>query len=288
MVYYDGSYNLTFFKKSYQTQTIQSAISSTDKKYIKNTWKDWGLIPSSGLNISIKKSVIDIPSGNGSIDLSRSITGYSLYSNRTGTFEFLALNKNLDERGYSSSSDLVNEIMNFFTQDEVFLWPSNDKFFFYEGLFWLENFNIDKNISKISIGYDVFPYKKAIQSTTEGLNWLWDPFDFNNGFIQDYFYLTATTLHNGDKIKIICGNEPKIIKLHFSFAQNFENYETLSVKCNNENTVYSFASNPYSFSGGDLLLNNVLANVNVEKELTFSMPDLASVRLDIDYRGGYL
>ncbi len=61
----------------------------------KNTWDDWHLVPTSRPVFhppAQKVKTIDVPGGNGVIDLSRALTGYPVYQNRTGSFEFIVPN----------------------------------------------------------------------------------------------------------------------------------------------------------------------------------------------------
>ena len=61
----------------------------------KNTWDDWHLVPTSRPVFhppAQKVKTIDVPGGDGVIDLSRALTGYPVYQNRTGSFEFIVPN----------------------------------------------------------------------------------------------------------------------------------------------------------------------------------------------------
>ena len=52
----------------------------------KNTWDDWHLIPSKRPSFNppnVKSQYVDIPGGNGVLDLTESLTGYPLYNTRT-------------------------------------------------------------------------------------------------------------------------------------------------------------------------------------------------------------
>lgn len=61
----------------------------------KNTWDDWRLVPASRpvFNPPAQKvKTLEIPGGDGVIDLSQSLTGYPVYQNRTGSIEFIVMN----------------------------------------------------------------------------------------------------------------------------------------------------------------------------------------------------
>ena len=99
---YDKSHTITFFKKIEQSDDIEGMLMYEEEypdkyqKYVKNTWKDWRLIPLTPPIFSqppLKESYLDIPGMNGLIDLSFSFGPNQLYSNRTGSFEFYAILK---------------------------------------------------------------------------------------------------------------------------------------------------------------------------------------------------
>lgn len=65
------------------------------EKNKKNTWDDWHLVSTSRpvFNPPAQKvKTIDIPGGDGVIDLSQALTGYPVFQNRTGSFEFIVPN----------------------------------------------------------------------------------------------------------------------------------------------------------------------------------------------------
>lgn len=56
---------------------------------------DWRLVPASRplFNPPAQKvKTLDIPGGDGVIDLSQALTGYPVYQNRTGSIEFIVMN----------------------------------------------------------------------------------------------------------------------------------------------------------------------------------------------------
>lgn len=76
----------------------------------KNTWDDWHLVPLSRPFFAPpipKTNFVDIPGGDGSIDLSTALSGRTVYENRTGTIEFMIVN------GYKEWFILYSEIMNY-------------------------------------------------------------------------------------------------------------------------------------------------------------------------------
>lgn len=153
----------------------------------KNTWDDWHLVPSSRpvfLPPEQKVMQIDIPGGDGVINMSETLTGYPIYNNRKGSIEFIVMYGD----GYGSWATRYSEIMDYLHgRSKRAILKDDDPFFFYEGRFFVSSWvsNPDGTGSRITIDYDLAPYKLALQSSTE--SWLWDPFSFETGIIQNVF-----------------------------------------------------------------------------------------------------
>ncbi len=149
----------------------------------KNTWTDWHLIPVSRPVFKppeVKRVELDVPGGDGVIDLTSSLTGYPVYKNRTGTFEFYVMN------GYGDWAQRYSEIMNYLHGQRMHAILEDDKNYFYDGRYSVDNWAPEKDRSKITIGYNVNPYKWSVESSVG--NWLWDPFSFVDGVIRATFF----------------------------------------------------------------------------------------------------
>ena len=55
--------------------------------------------------------------------------------------------------------------------------------YYYEGRFAVNQWTSDKNYSKVTIDYDVGPYKWEYRGSLE--DWEWNPFSFETGIIPD-------------------------------------------------------------------------------------------------------
>lgn len=144
----------------------------------KNTWDDWKLVPTSRplFNPPAQKvKTLEIPGGDGVIDLSQSLTGYPVFQNRTGSMEFVVLN------GFKPWHMAFSDIMDYLHGQVMRAVLEDDPEYYYEGRFAVNSWKSDKDNSKITIDYDVGPYKWSLQSSTS--DWLWDPFNFQNGVI---------------------------------------------------------------------------------------------------------
>lgn len=156
----------------------------------KNTWEDWRLVPSSRpvFNPPPQKiKTVDIPGGNGLIDLSESLTGYPVYENRTGSMEFIVMND--FKRWHIAYSDILDylhgQTMRAILED--------DPEYFYEGRFTVNQWKSEKDWSRIVIDYSVGPYKWSVLSSID--DWRWDPFNFQTGAILPILFrnLAVTT-----------------------------------------------------------------------------------------------
>lgn len=147
----------------------------------KNTWDDWHLIPSSRPIFQppeVKTNYIEVPGANGVLDYTEALTGYPTYNNRTGEIEFIVAN------GYWDWDVAYSTIMNYLHGRRMKAVLEDDKAFYYEGRFSVNQWTSYKGWSTITINYDVYPYKRSIQSSIE--DWLWDPFDFETGIINNF------------------------------------------------------------------------------------------------------
>lgn len=130
----------------------------------KHTYDDWQLIPSSRpsfVSAKPKRSIIDIPGGNGALDCSTALTGYPVYSNREGSFEFVVLND------YAEWTERYSEICNYLDGSIRQCIMDDDPTYYYDGSFWVSDWKSEAANSVITISYSVFPYKKKILSSTD-------------------------------------------------------------------------------------------------------------------------
>lgn len=130
----------------------------------KNTWDDWHLIPTSRPLFnppSVKTNLIEIPGGDGALDLTTALAGRPLYKNRTGSLEFYVDNNFLDW------TVLYSEIMVYLHGQKMRAVLEDDPSYYYEGRFAINAWKSNKERSSLVIDYDVNPYKKDILGTDE-------------------------------------------------------------------------------------------------------------------------
>lgn len=146
----------------------------------KNTWDDWKILPTERPVFAPPKpktTYIDIPGGNGALDLSESLTGYPIFENRTGAFKFRVMND------YVEWYERYTEIMEHLHGKQMNAVLADDPNYFYRGRFTVDSWNSGDTWSEITIGYTVEPYKWSVTSSTEP--WVWDDFNFNDGMMLD-------------------------------------------------------------------------------------------------------
>ena len=146
----------------------------------KNTWDDWHLIPSSRPSVTLPEpnaNMVDIPFRDGGLDISEAVTGYMTYKDRSGSWEFYIAND------YHYWVTLKQTITNYLHGRKMYVVLEDDPEYYYEGRLKVDDFKSQKVNSTITIGYVLKPYKRSIISTGE--DWLWDPFNFDTGVIQN-------------------------------------------------------------------------------------------------------
>lgn len=156
----------------------------------KNTWDEWRLVPTSRpvFNPPVQKvKTLDIPGSDGVIDLSTSLTGYPVFQNRTGSFEFIVVdykywtpmrdnvndtvrdyvNDDIKGAGFRQWYETYSDIMNYLHGRTMRAVLEDDPDYYYEGRFTVNSWKSEKNWSKITIDYDVGPYKWSVKTSSE-------------------------------------------------------------------------------------------------------------------------
>lgn len=195
----------------------------------KNTWDDWHLIPASRPLFnppSVKTNYIEIPGGDGVLDLSTALTGRPTYGNRIGSWDFFIQN------GYKSWTALYSEIMSYLHGQSFQAILEDDPAYYYEGRFNVNQWRSDKDCSRIVIDYNVGPYKRDVVGT--GTRWLWDPFNFETGVIKSYKNLIVSGSLSIDVIGDMMPVTPIIISTANGMKVTFEG-RTYILSCGTNN-----------------------------------------------------
>ena len=223
----------------------------------KHTYDTWKLILTH-TSISfpaVKKETIDIPGADGSLDFTKSLTGDVKYKNRKITFEFVTRKK------YVLWKTLMSEITNYLHGQEFKIILDEDPNFYYVGEAEINQFKSNRNLGVITIECDVNPYKYDLTGSNE--DWLWDPFDFETGIINE----TNDLKVDGELTVNIYGRRKKVVP---------------TISCDNEMQVI-FNSNTYNLPAGTRKVLNIQI---CEGKNTLKF--VGNGKVTIKYRGGSL
>lgn len=154
-----------------------------------NTWDDWHLVPTSRPLVvppPVKTHFIEIPGRDGVLELSQAIYGKPLYSNRSGSWEFMILQPWDVQKCFEPEEwyERYSTIMNYIHGKELDVILDDEPDFYYTGRLSVESLSSQKDWSTITINYNFEPYKKEIGSSAA--RWLWDPFNFETDTVMSY------------------------------------------------------------------------------------------------------
>lgn len=206
-----------------------------------NTWDDWHLIPTSRPVFkppSMKSIYVDIPGSDGILDLTESLTGYTNFNNREGSFEFIVAN------GYRRSwAAGYSQFANWLHGKRFRCILDDDPNFFYEGRFALNEWksNNDGTWSNITIDYNVKPYKYSIYLSTD--DWIWDPFNFES----DMAYGRSTMDFQAGTTSLTIGNSEMHVIPTFTISDCIAT--TIAFELNG--TIVTFSATEGSSVNGD-------------------------------------
>lgn len=143
---------------------------------------DFGLILNS-VSISPpepKTHYADIAGADGSIDLTEALTGDVRYKNRTLDFSFTY------EGDHSKQLSEYTKIGKYIHGRNMRIIIDSDSNYYYQGRVRISKCEHQPGICTFDITCDVEPYKYDF-----GDDWLWDSFDFEEGFINELGNLTV-------------------------------------------------------------------------------------------------
>lgn len=175
-VYYDGSHAVMFENPSYDPAATEGDASLP---YF-NSWDKWHLIPTSRPIIQpppLKTNTIEVPGANSVIDLTEVPRGFPTFGNRTGSLDFYVDDS---DPAYDWAS-IYNQFKWFFHGTKLKMYLIDDTASYYYGRWTVNQWKTNKEISTLSLNYDLDPFMYSMFSTCEP--WLWNPFDFKHGTI---------------------------------------------------------------------------------------------------------
>lgn len=210
-----------------------------------HSFRNYQLLPTSAPVITppeVKTHYIDVPGADGSLDLTEALTGYPTYGDRKGTFSF---------QFYAPKSEwfnIYNDIVHDLNGKSADVILDEDAQYYYKGRLTVGIPTFDKHKATIQIT-GIFSSNKYAQDSYSGNDWLWDPFDFENGIAREYYRMNV----RNSKTFTLIGSE-LIVCPTFTLEKGY-----LSVTVDGE---------VYPLSLGDNIFLNILVGEE-EKQVTF-------------------
>lgn len=133
----------------------------------------------------IKTNKVDLPGANGSIDLSKAVSGKPVYKDRLLSFKFAVLNP--DKRW----AYIYSKLLNLLHGQQMQIVIDDDHFYYYEGTVSVNTWKSIKTYGEIVIDCNVGPFKYENHTSDE--QWLWNPFSFVDGIAQTTIYEVSGT-----------------------------------------------------------------------------------------------
>lgn len=147
----------------------------------RDTYEDFHLVAKDRQVINeppVSLNYVTVAGATGSLDLTDVLTGGPIYGNRTGTLEFVVLN---DIEDYDITK---SKISNYLHGRKFKVINRDERMYYYYGRLVVNEWGSDFNHSTISLNYTFDPFKYVMWANDE--RWLWDPFDFELGVINDW------------------------------------------------------------------------------------------------------
>ena len=143
------------------------SVTFTKNQVSKNTWDDWGLIPTTPPVFPEPApafNYVDVPGRNGSLDFTDFLVGGPYYPDRSGSFTFYIQH---ETKKFSSWAAWKMAIAQFLNGSKMKIVLEDDPDYYCEGRVNLKSWNPGQSFSQLSIDYRVGPFKKRITDDTE-------------------------------------------------------------------------------------------------------------------------
>ena len=135
----------------------------------KNTFTEWGLIPTSRPVVNppeVKTTYVDLPSSDGGLDYTNLLLGRPPFGYREGSWEFAL-------KGRQNWQEVFGSIMNYLHGAEHTIVLEDDPSFYYTGRLSVNSWKSDKGYSRIVIDYCLDPFRRSLKDSDED-DWLWN------------------------------------------------------------------------------------------------------------------
>lgn len=230
-----------------------------------NSFSDWHLVPDGQPVVVLpdpKIVTVEVPGGNGLLDISEALTRYPVYNVREGTISFHVLN---NKEPYSK---LYPRISNYLHGKQMAMVLEDDPSFYYYGRYKVEWVNNnDGTWSDVNISYTLDPYKYSIQTSLQE-----DPSLYEDITVSGN---TIVKSLSGDRT---IGDVPVVPEFIFSNVSG----EGVTVSLTNAELGIANLSKTITSNGVRKYYDMILSNLSKNNTLTFTVSGHGTV--DILFR----
>lgn len=193
---------------------------------------------------TVQTKFVSVPLRNGALDLTQLLTDKIKYNDRTVLIRLL----------YKGDmySMIYSDIVNFCHGKRMEIRFDEDFSYFYVGRISVEKYNNKNYGGLIELKATCNPFKYSVSSSNE--DWLWDPFDFEEGYINE---LSDIVVNGTKEVSLIADSEMGYAEVE-SNAQMTATYKNKTVVIGVGKTVlYDFeiegGENIITFTGNGMI-----------------------------------
>lgn len=139
---------------------------------VRNTWKDWGMIPDTPPMIPPPEpnlNLVEIPGSNTTIDLSKYPTGKITYQRISGSWNFL-----IQPKGHQNRVQLYEAVRKWLHGRSTIIRLEEDPLHYYKGIFTVGVPATGNGPNQINVGYSLEPMRYNVADNTVDTSWVSD------------------------------------------------------------------------------------------------------------------
>lgn len=225
-----------------------------------HSYDEWGLkLTKILIGLPEPKTVlIDIPGGDGVLDLSESLTGKMQYGTRKLEFSF-----NAEDCNYADWEDLISNVSGKIHGRRLKIILDDDPCYCYDGTIEVSTTKSNDVNAEVIVTATCQPYKMELSGSLE--DWIWDTFSFETGIIREYGGLVV----DGSLEFELYGNQKEVVPIFY-----VEGSKELKLR---------FGNTEYDLKNGENKILTIIIRQGVNK-LIFT----GNGRVSIDYKGGMI
>lgn len=180
---------------------------------------------------SVQTKYVSIPLADGDLDLTKVLSNRVHYGNRKIRMNFNAVTDYPCEKMSNVANQLHGQRAHIIFDD--------DPYYFYDGRLDMSDFKENRKGGEYVVDANCKPFKYTVQSSAE--DWLWDPFDFEDGYINELKDIVVTT----SKEIVLIADEQLSYASITTDAQVTVTFDNKSVVCAaGTTTLYDFEFEP--------------------------------------------